>query len=264
MSIRSFSTTTAEQPNRHLETLRVAFRTPITQLSDQDQPDVQAVVEAANTAIKRLQTHGLLIDVLDHEVLTRSSQKDNLTKITPKDFRKNPLSTARATDLFVEVVLNKSLSLSGAIERGYLKALRDEAKRLSPAERALVNEKFPTRLFQGFNRSIVVMHNGKKDFGGPLTTTLYKQDPDTAYIYIKHTDEKVEGEFLRKLKDDFPGVKVINFTQETMVETFTELFRELVQLKQSIVRKETANYLGLAPEDNSPYHYNNTPKKLGR
>lgn len=247
---RAFATKSRPHP---LDEVRVAFRTPITQLKEEARPDVQKVVDIASRAIRKLQERTLPIVSLDHEVLTQGTQKQNLLAKMPKDFRKERLSAVLEADIFVEVVVASSLSLSGALERGYAKAFRDIMHVLTPGERVMLNEKFPARVFQGFCGNIVVMHNGKKEFGGPLTTTLYKQDPDTKYIYIHYEGEVIAD--LEKLQKDFPGIMIVPYDALKIEEALVSLFEDFVQKKQAILEESdiAETVAGLAPSHSGTY-----------
>lgn len=68
-----------EEVKKQLMTLTVGFRTPITQLPDEHVSAMQAVVDAASAAIAALKSQGALLRTTgEHEVLTRTTQKDNL------------------------------------------------------------------------------------------------------------------------------------------------------------------------------------------
>ncbi len=162
----------------------------------------------------------------------------NSHKTSPREFRRKRLEGVRASDVYVEVVANAFPSLSGALERGYVKGLRDLAKRLSPGLAAAVSEQFPARAFVGGHSSIVVMHNGC-DFGGPggaLITTLYKQDPDSQYVYIRRDDEQMGYAEWRKLDTDFPGIEIVEFDKTKLQVVFERLFKLFLQEREDLIK----------------------------
>lgn len=227
---RFFSTAKTKSVNLHA--LKIGFRTPITQLLPEHQASIQCVVDAAMNAIAGLEKEGYEIKAIEHTVLTKHSQRDNLTKIKPSEFSEARLLMARTADVFFEVAANEALSVSGGKENGYRQALTDVARSLFPHERTLLNTQFPAAAFNGFTHSIIAMHGS---FGGPLETTLYKQTHDTTYFYIKPSDKEFTSEQVSKMQSDFPGISFIKLDKEEMKNAFYDTFKKLCLEKQTAV-----------------------------
>lgn len=167
--------------------------------------------------------------------------------MTPKDFRRERLKKLRNSVFFVEIMHPECLSLSGAIESGYIKALRDLAARTPPHLWPLLNSYFPARVFQGYHRNIVVMLNET------LITTLYKRATNTDYALL--LEEGVVPGNLEKILEDFPGITMLQKNDTTGIRNFfSAVFRNGLLEHQTIVQQQANTLFGLAA-DESDYSY---------